>query len=371
MGIYLMERPDDYIVDINSYSIPNNIHYDTLEGLVIYISRNPKEFIANNYNDFKEQGIDVIIKTLANCLWLPDKEQISEQLKQLMIVDEWKIYKDLGDEYYDKNLLSNSMVYYNKVLDIQEDDHCLCNKGLIYLSIGQVDEGIELLNNAYELKHSKVIYLILLKTQVLFNKSKSFEEVERVVHEMLQNPSKEEYLSFLVWYYKYIGDDESSMTSYMQITNMNNRFKLVDYYMTYMIKSKQFVAMESFLRPLKEHNLDQYVLKLVKVYINMDMFEKGMDLIQDHQFKSEYTNIIMILESKCNVGLKSTIQGIYCINKIDVQSLNDSDRELYYLQLATLSRFTKDFTKEHLYYKKLLSLWQLRYRKLYLEVNDS
>jgi len=135
--------------------------------------------------------------------------------------------------------------------------------------------------------------------------------------------------------------------------------------MVYMLESKQSIAMECYLKPLKEYDEFKYYVELVKVYIHIELYEEGLRCIATLQVDNDSSNIINIQKSICYLGLGRIIESVTAINLIDVHSLGEEDREKYYVQLSKLSKYSKDFYKEHTYNQVLLSFWQKRYRKIY------
>ena len=90
----------------------------------------------------------------------------------------------------------------------------------------------------------------------------------------------------------------------MQIINRELRFKLVDYYMLYMLESNQYIAMERFLEPLREQDEFQYLTALASVFIGLGKYIDALNVLDNISYTKEDNQYIYIQKSICYQGLK-------------------------------------------------------------------
>lgn len=377
MGVYLVNKQLNSLVSLFHPAMIKGRIVTTGDGMIYYIQENSLEFIEANYDFLNENRFRELTMMIRECYWLQDKEALIQDLSELKELKKWQLAKELGDRYFENQEFSKSLDHYITFIssydslnhelkgDMDFLDHVYCQIGIILMTIGEINEGIELMDYAYGLYQSHKILLQLTKYKIEFNIIQDLSLVEELVTDISSHATEDANLSFLVWYYNYIGDLESSITSYMQIQNIELRFKLVDYYMVYMLESKQLIAMESFLKPLKELDESRYLIELIYVYIKLEQYEEALSIITDASFPIEKKNLVYIQKSICNLGLKRIIESITSINKVNAETLNEQERESYYVQLAQLSKYSKDFSKEQFYNRQLLSFWQKKYRQIY------
>jgi len=380
MGVYLVNDQFNNVTSIFEPIMIYNSFVKTWDGYLYYILENPLEFVESNYDLLNDDNFAELKHTIHQSNWLKGKELLISRLSEIRALEKWRLFKDLGDKYFAEHEFDKSLDYYIKFIEAYESleyevdeksgflDYVYCQLGIILITIGEINEGIELMGYAYDLHQSYKILLQLTKYKVEFNIIDDLFLVETIVSDILNHPLEDDKLVFLVWYYHYIGEDESSVTSYMQIKNIALRFKLVDYYMVYMLESNQHIAMESFLKPLKDVNECHYFLELIYVFIRLEYYEEALKIIAEIKFSADMNNLINIQKSICNLGLKRIIESITAINQINEKSLTEQNREYYYIQLAKLSKYSKDFSKEDSYNRQLLSFWQQKYRKIYSRI---
>lgn len=378
MGVYHTNNQDNRLVaKFNTTSIYNT-PIETWDGLVYKISENPLKFIADNYQvlkdiTYKNQLLEVITQTT----WLDSGGDLLNKLHTYMDLEEALVNEQAGHYCFDHGDIHQSLGYFMRAIELSEDksrdntpgiDEVYAKLGVCLISIGEVDEGLDLLSYAYQLFTSSSIELDLFKYQLEFDRLDDMTVVESRVENLLKDSENDKNLSFLVWYYDFLGETENSITSYMQIQNIEVRFKLVDYYMKYMLESNQHIAMESFLKPLRDEDESRYLLALIDVYLQLDEYEHVLSIIEDYKFSPSMKQLISLRKSYCYLKLNRIIESITVINKVNTALLTKPEEEAYYVQLARLSKFSKDLSKERIYHQSLLGFWQQQYRSVYLGI---
>jgi tetratricopeptide (TPR) repeat protein len=378
MGIYLV-RHNKALVESFKYNkqacfqnkrMSHEVCVESLDGLVLYIRDHKLLFVADNYELLQTSYLSEVESAIEGSPFIGREDKLIQELNHYVKMEESFVYKEAGDLLYDSGKLEDCLNYYAKAQIGEAKDLALCNIGLVYLQLGLIKEGLGLIEEAYKVAERQAIWFVLLRCHIVYKKESSMTHMADNIQKILEKPSDDHGLSFLVWYYHYMGDIESSLTSYMQLKSYRYRFNLLDYYMRYMIESNQLLAMESFLKPLREMDGDRYHLALASVYMELGSFKQALKELE-YKFSVYHENRARILQSESLCHENRMIESMESINKINVNFLKPLEIQDYYIQLARLSSKAKDFSKEYESYMQLCNFWQSKYRKVFLGILDN
>ncbi len=357
MAVYITRMLDEELYKIFS-ELSHQFEFKTADGLVKYIHNHLTDFVDIAAGNLSKEHFSKIVDLISDTKWLEDKDKL---LIELLI--------NLGDYYYDIDNLNKSLFYYNKVLSSKENGKVFCNIGLILISIGNENEGLKLIERAYSITRNKQFYLVLIKVKYILKKLDDKKLLQETAENLL--PVSDDDFSFLIWYYDLIGDMDNSITSYLQLTSVRLKFHYVEYYMKYMITSNQLVAMESYLISLIRFDHHRYIVKLSKTYIDLKMFDKALEIVQDTELDLEKWTDLYIYQSICYSKLGQIINSVRTINKVIKNNLSFNESQIYYNQLAKLTKYSKDLSRKHFYNKQLVDIWKDKYRHIYLTILEN
>lgn len=308
---------------------------------------------------------------------------------------------------YDPNSLNESyLVSAKQCLTTEQLDVYSCalsNMGNIHLMIDDIKSGLDLHELAYRIYPSNRILVSLLRCKIEFLNMDARVIGSDYLSQLLTDRD-EIILGFLVWFFQQCNEEEESITSYLQLQTIEYRLKYLKYYMHYMIRSNQLVAMKHFLQTIMDLYPLNYYFTLIQVFVEGEDLERALEAFQEWDllkynfdspqdikqndsmqvlfvFKdvSSYLSIgPLITESSMNmlrsfVSLKrnQVIQAINYVNLIKIEDLTSTQRLEYHLHLAQLSKLSTYGTREHVHFQSILALLQEKYRQLYLSIQTN
>jgi len=341
--------------------------------------------------------------------WISNPEAVWCNLQQLSSLSYDKILVVLGDVYFDQEEFKRAYIYYSKACKVYALENSeklidytkiLGNMSIIHCMIGDVDKGIELLEYAFKLYPCNKVLITMLRCKLEYTLIPPSSVMDNYISQLLVDRD-DAVLGFLVWFFHENSDNEESITSYLHIESESYKVIYLHYYVDYMLKSNQAIAMKHFLEPIIANYPIHYHRVLVKSYIELNAFEEAfqaMDVLDYHYSEyelahkkitsdgkvfAEELNVdklvdidipyisyssILLLKSILSYKLNQVIRAINYVNQIELKDLTSIERMEYHLHVALLSKRSHQGAKEHIQYEEIVTYLQEKYRQIYLGI---
>ncbi len=364
MSVYPVHKLEKNWTDtLNKLSDPK-YHVETVEGLCLLLAGDLYTFMDCCHQELTKDQHEELVHWLGQGTYIKGKSQLICEYLELLGMETEDLWKKIGNHFYDVDKFHKAYEIYEKMMKANpENDYALANMGLIHIHYGQLDKGLNLLEQAYTIRGNESIYLQALKVKAIFDVLEDEEDIHQAaqaIHEF-----NDDTLGYLIWYYDRIGKEEASATSYLRLTSMKSKWHYLGSYMTYMIGSGNLSVMEHILKELKENNPDLFLARLIEVMIKLEMYEKALEYLESYN-PGPLPNYVYILESVCYTKCGSIIQGVKSMNQVEAEGLNTRELNAYYQQMANLASYSKDISKEHEFYHDLIRSWKAKYRDIWL-----
>ncbi|MBN2220604.1 MAG: hypothetical protein JW708_00270 [Vallitaleaceae bacterium] len=290
-----------------------------------------------------------------------------------------EILMKLGDRYFDCGEYDKSYIAYYKAIKHIQSPRGFYNLGILELKSGNRQKGRLLFQKAMDLAkgHKDEVSIIVRATQRLLenemiSKEDALEQVDYYLKEAdLSKQEKDEVLAFLCWYYKEINEIDNSITSFLQIQNLEIRKNLLDLCLQEMVKENKWNSFEPALREIKDAYPYEFQIILVKAFLLEGKVQEALNVLNmleawKKNRNEENINEILCYKTHAYLRLKQVIMAIDSINRIDSSNLSEEDAYRYDAALCQLAQLTNNYTKEEEGYEHMIDKMKKKYRKMEL-----
>lgn len=422
MAIYVGRKIEDYpavsfIVTDRSDSVePDDLRPDSIESLIWQVIKHPIHLALELVNYFEENpehlrdtAIDAIKECFYSTRWITNPERYWNRFYQLLGIECIDLQLKLGDYYFDKENFHLSQKYYQLICnhyeseglldslstcDLSRYSKALCNLGLINCYSGNITKCVERIEKAYNIYPSHRILVMLLRCKIeFFDVDLSMIE-EQYIYRLLTDHD-DDILNFLVWFFERKGDQEESITSYMQIRSGLEQLYHMKYFVRYMIEKQQLTTITRFFEPLRSSFPIHYYINLLDCYLELKELDLARNIInafegensfelwktwwsnnknvdvsfsEDFDFSAMTYDVYLLKKSKLQFLEKQIILSVESINQIQPENLTKADRIEYHLHMAALSKVSSYIVKEQEQYREILLFLNDRYRRILLNI---
>lgn len=390
MEIYhsLLNSKKEYVhSDVFPLRVTKERSLYTVDGVVLFLMEGVRMPVMRKreYYEVMEKFQESSLGQMIDDATYVKKEQkvaCKEVIKSWFLKTQIGKWSTLADTYYDDGQYAMALDFYEKVVEefkieekfekSEKNDSiikALVNIGLIYARIGEMEQGISIIEKAYEKSKSVDI---LLKLQILKIKVYDFSKVQKDIGKKIQELQEEKvttdefyHLAFL--YYQKEQQFEAATTSFLQIQNKKLQMSLLGEYMQYSIREKGIESVYPTVYFLKDENELIYHTRYIEALMESNHIEEMFVYVQEN-FKEPYPPEIYICLSKAYEKIRQIIQSITMINQVDPNKITidiSYFTNLYYYRMVKLSDYiiNKKSAKEK--QELLIKKWMHEYREIY------
>jgi tetratricopeptide (TPR) repeat protein len=285
-----------------------------------------------------ESRVDEEIEDLKRCVfdtpWLVNPEDAWESFESYMNFSMEELNLLMGNQKYDQEDYKSAYEFYHRVIKqmsqsipemyenyIKKDSQlatlsqlltsekkqiyskALSNMGIIHLMIDDAQEGINKLEIAYQVYPNNRILISLLRSKVEFLKMEPKSVVSSFLPQLLEDRD-ETILGFLVWFFHECGEEEESITSYLQLHSKPYELLYIKEYMLYMVKSNQIVAMKYTLDEIIQDHPIYFYYYFIQTLIELDHRELAFELFQQIDVMPWFQDLQSYDDTNQSIGIR-------------------------------------------------------------------